>query len=262
MVLRAFRRRFGARVADDPLDSLETLELELVLADVASLEHQAVKRRKQARVKGDNSMAAEADAIDAALVDLQAGMPLYRAGMPPDQRGHLRDSFLLTDKRVLAVVNLGEDQLVDLAARSLGRVPPRVGRGGPRGLRPARGRGGSPFRSTSAASSWRGSGWRGVVPRVARARLDAARAPDVLHHRGQGVEGVDVPRRGAGARVRGRSIRTCRAGSSGGRSSTRTSWSSSEDGRRPRRRGGSGSRARTTRCSMGMCWRSASTSED
>jgi ribosome-binding ATPase YchF (GTP1/OBG family) len=47
------------------------------------------------------------------LVELQAGTPLYRSGLDPDQLGLLRTFFLLTNKPVLAVVNLGEDRLGD-----------------------------------------------------------------------------------------------------------------------------------------------------
>jgi ribosome-binding ATPase len=127
LVLRAFHDD-EAPGEDDPLASLETLELELVMADAASLEHQGDKRRKQARLKNDRTMAAEADAIDAALEVLHAGTPLYRAGMDAEQRARLHDSFLLTDKRLLAVVNLAEDQvdketadaLVSPVAESLG----------------------------------------------------------------------------------------------------------------------------------------------
>jgi ribosome-binding ATPase len=95
----------------DPLAALETLELELVMADASSLENQAEKRRKQARIKGDRALADEADAIDAAMKQLEAGVPLYRAGLRPDVRGLLAGSFLLTDKPVLAIVNVGEDQV-------------------------------------------------------------------------------------------------------------------------------------------------------
>jgi ribosome-binding ATPase len=101
---------------DDPLECLETLELELVLADVASLETQSEKRRKQARLKADTTLAAEADAIDAAVEVLQSGVPLFRSTLDASLRGHLRNSFLLTDKPVLAVVNVGEDQLDDVEA--------------------------------------------------------------------------------------------------------------------------------------------------
>ena len=80
VVLRAFHDD-GAPGVEDPLESLETVELELVLADVGSLENQSEKRRKQARLKADPHLAADADAIDAAMAVLQEGTPLYRSGL-------------------------------------------------------------------------------------------------------------------------------------------------------------------------------------
>ncbi|HEX7166610.1 MAG TPA: redox-regulated ATPase YchF [Acidimicrobiales bacterium] len=93
----------------DPLDDLQTLELELVLADATSVENQVEKRRKAARA--DKSLLPEVAALDHALELLQGGTPLYRAGLTPDERQLLKTFFLLTNKSVLAVVNLGEDQL-------------------------------------------------------------------------------------------------------------------------------------------------------
>ena len=110
IVLRAFPDDAVAGV-DDPLESLETLELELVLADVASLETQSEKKRKQARLKHDPSLVEEADAIDAAMAVLEGGTPLFRSSLEAPVRDRLANSFLLTNKPVLAVVNVGEDQL-------------------------------------------------------------------------------------------------------------------------------------------------------
>jgi GTP-binding protein YchF len=97
----------------DPLDDLQTLELELVLADVASVENQIDKRRKAARA--DKSLASEVVALEKAQDALSGGTPLYRAGLTDDERRLLKTFFLLTNKPVLAVVNLGEDQLEDAA---------------------------------------------------------------------------------------------------------------------------------------------------
>lgn len=110
LVLRAFEDE-SAPGEHDPAAALDTLELELVMADAGSLEQQVSKRKKQARLKADRAMAAEADAIEVALGHLHAGVPIYRSGMNADQRGLLRESFLLTDKPLLVVVNLGENQL-------------------------------------------------------------------------------------------------------------------------------------------------------
>jgi GTP-binding protein YchF len=113
LVLRAFS---DAEVPGDhdPLAALGTLELELVLADLATVESQLDKRRKAARA--DKSLAGEVAAMEDAAQALSAGVPVYRAGLDPEVGQELRPIFLLTDKPVLAVVNLGEDQLADADA--------------------------------------------------------------------------------------------------------------------------------------------------
>jgi hypothetical protein len=108
LVLRAFEDP-GVAGDSDPVSALGVLELELVLADVATVEGQIDKRRKAA--KNDPSTAGEVAALEAALESLQAGVPVYRSALSPDQRAALAPVFLLTNKRVLAVVNLGEDQV-------------------------------------------------------------------------------------------------------------------------------------------------------
>jgi GTP-binding protein YchF len=130
LTLRAFE---DAEVpgGSDPLDDLHTLELELVLADLASAEGQLDRRRKAA--KADKSLAGEVAALEAAIETLQQGTPVYRSKVAADQRDALRPFFLLTTKPVLAVVNLGEDQvagadaLVEPVAAELGDAAEAVG---------------------------------------------------------------------------------------------------------------------------------------
>jgi GTP-binding protein YchF len=93
----------------DPLDHLRVLEIELSLADLEAVENQREKRRKAA--KQDKSLADEVDALDAAHAVLAEGKPLYRSELSPAQRELLKPYFLLTNKPVLAVVNVGEDDL-------------------------------------------------------------------------------------------------------------------------------------------------------
>src|SRR5256714_7331886 len=108
LVLRAFEDP-NVVGGTDPLADLHTLELELVLADVTTLEAQLDKRRKAA--KGDKSLAGEVAVMEKTLAELEAGIPVYRSSLGADERETLRPFFLLTNKPVLAVVNLGEDQL-------------------------------------------------------------------------------------------------------------------------------------------------------
>jgi GTP-binding protein YchF len=110
LVLRAFADD-NVPGSSDPLEDLQVLELELVLADVATVESQIDKRRKAA--KADKSLIGEVEALDAALTELQAGIPIYRSKLDADTRSRLRPFFLLTNKPLLAVVNLGEDEVAD-----------------------------------------------------------------------------------------------------------------------------------------------------
>jgi GTP-binding protein YchF len=98
----------------DPLEHLRVVELELTLADLESVENQVTKRRKAA--KADRALSDEVAALDAAEAALAEGVPLYRAGLDPTAAELLRPYFLLTNRPVLAVVNVGEDQLDDMAS--------------------------------------------------------------------------------------------------------------------------------------------------
>ena len=71
----------------------------------------------------DDSVPGDTDplaALERAVAVLSDGVPVYRAGLSADERGHLGPAFLLTDKPVLAVVNIGEDQLDDGDALAAG----------------------------------------------------------------------------------------------------------------------------------------------
>lgn len=98
----------------DPLEHLSVLEIELTLADLESVESRLVKRRKAA--VQDPSLATEVAALEAAVAVLGEGTPLYRSDLSDAHRVALHESFLLTNRPVLAVVNIGEDQLCDADA--------------------------------------------------------------------------------------------------------------------------------------------------
>ncbi|HET6954801.1 MAG TPA: redox-regulated ATPase YchF [Acidimicrobiales bacterium] len=112
-VLRAFEDG-EVPGSSDPLEHLRVLELELTLADLEAVENQITKRRKAARA--DRTLADEVAALDAAEEVLGGGTPLYRSELDAGMRDLLRPYFLLTNRPVLAVVNIGEDQIEDVAA--------------------------------------------------------------------------------------------------------------------------------------------------
>jgi GTP-binding protein YchF len=98
----------------DPLEHLEVVELELTYADLETVEAGIERRRKAA--KGDRSLAEEVAALERAKAHLEAGTPLYRSDLGADERALLKGWFLLTNRPVMALVNVAEDQLDDLEA--------------------------------------------------------------------------------------------------------------------------------------------------
>lgn len=93
----------------DPAADLEVLETELCLTDLESIETRLPKAQKKA--ESEKSGTAEVAAMSAAAEVLGDGVPLYRSALSAEQRMALRDQFLLTDKLVLYLVNIGEDQI-------------------------------------------------------------------------------------------------------------------------------------------------------
>ncbi len=108
LVLRAFVDDDIAGPSD-PLEHLRVVEIELALADLETVESRLRRTQKAARM--DKTVAAEVEALARAQAFLSEGRPLYRAGMSQDDLDLLAPHFLLTTRRVLAVVNVAEDEL-------------------------------------------------------------------------------------------------------------------------------------------------------
>ncbi len=112
-VLRAFEDD-DVTGPSDPLEHLRVVELELALADLETVEKRLHQAERQSKL--DKSLGEEIDALRLAYESLSDGRPLYRAGLRADHRDLLAPYFLLTNRRVLAVVNVGEDALEDVAS--------------------------------------------------------------------------------------------------------------------------------------------------
>lgn len=93
----------------DPLEHLRIVETELALADLETVENQIEKRRKAA--KQDRLIADEVEALGRALAILAEGTPIYRSDLDIESRDLIKGYFLLTNKPVLAIVNVSEDDL-------------------------------------------------------------------------------------------------------------------------------------------------------
>ncbi|MBR0645174.1 redox-regulated ATPase YchF [Plastoroseomonas hellenica] len=92
----------------DPIRDAETVETELMLADLDGLEKRAVGLTKRAR-GGDKEAAAQMTLIEPMLAALQAGRPA-RTAVPKGEEAAAAKLQLMTTKPVLYVCNVGESE--------------------------------------------------------------------------------------------------------------------------------------------------------
>lgn len=109
-VLRAFTDPDVIHVEGrvSPAEDLETINTELILADMQTIEKAIPRLQKEARMNKDRAVALEA--AEAAREVLNSGRTVFAAGLDPEP---LRELFLLTAKPFLYVVNADETQLAD-----------------------------------------------------------------------------------------------------------------------------------------------------
>ena len=91
----------------DPIRDAETVETELMLADLDSLERRANAAEKKLR-GGDKESAAQLAVMKLALDSLRDGRPARAISLTDEQRSILRQMQLLTAKPVLYVCNVEE----------------------------------------------------------------------------------------------------------------------------------------------------------
>jgi GTP-binding protein YchF len=91
----------------DPLADLETIETELMLADLESLEKRVVNLEKRAKT-GDKESATNLRLANLALTELNAGRPARKVQVPAEDDKAWRMLQLLTSKPALYVSNVDE----------------------------------------------------------------------------------------------------------------------------------------------------------
>lgn len=96
----------------DPLSDTETVETELMLADLESCEKRITALEKRAK-GGDKEAKAQAALIDKALALLRDGKPARNAEIAPEEEKDWRMLQLLTAKPVLYVCNVDEGSAKD-----------------------------------------------------------------------------------------------------------------------------------------------------
>ncbi|HEX2315345.1 MAG TPA: redox-regulated ATPase YchF [Thermomonospora sp.] len=104
--------------AVEPLRDIETINTELILADLQTIEKALPRLEKEAKTKKDRDGLAVVDAVRAAQKVLDGGTTLFAGAEPAGiDLALLRELQLLTAKPFLYVFNLDEDELTDEALR-------------------------------------------------------------------------------------------------------------------------------------------------
>lgn len=120
-------RAFGA--TPDPVGDLESIELDMALNDLATVERRIEALAKEVRA-GRKEAAQQLATLERAKVHLDQGHGLDSLALDGDERGHLAPAFPVSLIPSVVVVNVAEDQLGDaqaladqVAAHFAGRRP-------------------------------------------------------------------------------------------------------------------------------------------
>ncbi|KAF1714035.1 redox-regulated ATPase YchF [Pseudoxanthomonas yeongjuensis] len=92
----------------DPLSDIDTIDTELALADLDSVE-KALNRAERSAKQGEKDAIARKPVLAKLLAALNDGKPGRTAGLDEEELALVRDMFLLTLKPVLYIANVTED---------------------------------------------------------------------------------------------------------------------------------------------------------
>ena len=97
----------------DPVSDIETVNTELALADLASIEKQLAKQSRAASAGGDKEAQRLVATLEKVVAALNEGQPARVASLYPEERALLKPLFLLTMKPTLYVANVAEHGFAD-----------------------------------------------------------------------------------------------------------------------------------------------------
>lgn len=96
----------------DPIRDIETIQIELALADLASVEKRIEKASRSAK-SGDKDAKKEIEVLEKILPVLEEGRPARAAELNEDEKKTARQFFLLTTKPTIYAANVDEETLAD-----------------------------------------------------------------------------------------------------------------------------------------------------
>ena len=93
----------------NPLRDIETINLELIFADLETLDKRLEKATKN--LKADKKYQSEIDLIKKIKENLNNGIPVRALEFNEDEQEILKDMFLLTAKPIIYIANISEEQI-------------------------------------------------------------------------------------------------------------------------------------------------------
>jgi GTP-binding protein YchF len=92
----------------DPLNDIEVIDTELALADMTAVEKALTRYSKQAKAGGDKEAKLLVSVLEKCMAQLNEGKPVRALDLSKEEKGNLRQFFLITAKPVLYVANVKE----------------------------------------------------------------------------------------------------------------------------------------------------------
>ncbi len=102
----------------NPARDIETINLELIFADLETLQRRKDKAQRNFR-GGDKSAALETELADRMILHLESGKPARSYDVTEEEKKIIDSWFLLTTKPVIYVANISEDDL----GKNLSEIP-------------------------------------------------------------------------------------------------------------------------------------------
>ena len=93
----------------DPIRDIETINLELIFADIETVEKRLDKAKKM--LKADKKYQVEIELLEKIKQNLESGIPARNLEYNEDEQVIVKDMFLLTSKPIIYIANISENQI-------------------------------------------------------------------------------------------------------------------------------------------------------
>lgn len=94
-----------------PIRDIETINLELIFADIETVEKRLDKAKKM--LKADKKYQIEINLLERIKQNLENGIPARQLEYNEDEQNLVKEMFLLTTKPIIYIANISEEQLSD-----------------------------------------------------------------------------------------------------------------------------------------------------